>query len=777
MATQGFFAYTAKPDALGGTIERALTQLRGSLSEAPISSWRALDIAGHFIPIEIERRIDGIVFFVADITFLNFNVTYEVGFAIGRGKRVFLVRNRSFQEVTPTIREVGIFDTLGYQEYSNSDELHRLLQTFSADDPISITAARNKRAPIYIIEAKHKTDWMSRIISRVKKARYIFRNFDPNESPRLSANEAITHVAQSYGVIVPLLPPSQDGSLVHNLRSAFVAGLAAGMDRALCLVQQGDGPVPLDVRDVVVTAERLDDLNEVVAEFAAQVAEAFQADQTAPVAPPPTFLQTLELGASSAENEMRTLQGYYLTTEAFLKSLRGEAHLVVGRKGSGKSAVFLQIRDRERSRDPAKNIVLDLKPEGYKLVKFKEIVLTFMKEGTLQHTITAFWNYVLLLEICYKILEKDAQRHWNDHNLYDSYNRLKNLYYIQGYFSEGDFSERIGALLDKIQADFQFRYGDHQQISLNTGQVTELLYRHDVKKLEIELTEYMKHKGVLWLLFDNVDKGWPTSGLKHEDLIIIRCLIDASRKIEREFTKQDVTVNTVVFLRNDVYELLVQETSDRGKEGNVMLDWTDPDLLRELVRLRIVANRLDHSLPIEHVWPMICVPHYQGEDSLQYLIERSLMRPRFLLNLINQCKASAVNFRHARIEAEDLEKGLSAFSVDVLTDVEFEMNDISAGAGDALYAFIDTSTLIGSEDVIKVLSGAGVETSKVSNVIDLLLWYGFLGVQVGTDDIRYIYNFNYSMRMLTGFLKSKVGTVYAVNPAFYDALSVTKKLR
>ena len=186
---------------------------------------------------------------------------------------------------------------------------------------------------------------------------------------------------------------------MHNLRAAFVAGLAAGMNKALCLVQQGDGPIPLDVRDTVETAERLEDLNDIVAEFAAQVAEAFQEDQIALIAPPPTLLQTLDLGASSAENEMRTLQGYYLTTEAFLKSLRGEAHLVVGRKGSGKSAIFLQIRDRERSRDPAKNIVLDLKPEGYKLVKFKETVLTFMREGTAQHTLTAFWNYILLLEM------------------------------------------------------------------------------------------------------------------------------------------------------------------------------------------------------------------------------------------------------------------------------------------------------------------------------------------------------------------------------------------
>ena len=169
MATKGFFAYTAAPAALGETIERTLGQLQDSRQGVSVTSWRALDIAGRFIPNEIETKIDAADFLIADITFLNFNVTYEVGYSIGRRKRVILVRNRSFQEVAPTLREVGLFDTLGYNEYSNSDELRRLLQTSCADDPISIAATLNKRAPIYLLEAKHKTDWISRIARTSRK--------------------------------------------------------------------------------------------------------------------------------------------------------------------------------------------------------------------------------------------------------------------------------------------------------------------------------------------------------------------------------------------------------------------------------------------------------------------------------------------------------------------------------------------------------------------------------------------------------------------------------
>lgn len=46
----------------------------------------------------------------------------------------------------------------------------------------------------------------------------------------------------------------------------------------------------------------------------------------------------------------------------------------------------------------------------------------------------------------------------------------------------------------------------------------------------------------------------------------------------------------IVFLRNDVYELLIRSTSDFGKEMRVSLDWNDPELLRDIVRSRLASN-------------------------------------------------------------------------------------------------------------------------------------------------------------------------------------------
>src|ERR1700694_542679 len=90
----------------------------------------------------------------------------------------------------------------------------------------------------------------------------------------------------------------------------------------------------------------------------------------------------------------------------------------------------------------------------------------------------------------------------------------------------------------------------------------------------------------------------PTSS----DILILRSLIDAARKIQREVQKEGHDFHCVVFVRNDVYQLLVESSADYGKESRAVLDWTDADLLRELVRRRLVQNGLPEDTAFDRVW-------------------------------------------------------------------------------------------------------------------------------------------------------------------------------
>jgi hypothetical protein len=57
-----------------------------------------------------------------------------------------------------------------------------------------------------------------------------------------------------------------------------------------------------------------------------------------------------------------------------------------------------------------------------------------------------------------------------------------------------------------------------------------------------------------------------------------------------------------VFIRNDVFELLMEQSADFGKEMRVSLDWSDADLLRDMIARRIRAADPGLKGDFESLW-------------------------------------------------------------------------------------------------------------------------------------------------------------------------------
>ena len=258
------------------------------------------------------------------------------------------------------------------------------------------------------------------------------------------------------------------------------------------------------------------------------------------------------------------------------------------------------------------------------------------------------------------------------------------------------------------------------------------------------------------------------------DVAILRALLEATRKLERQLQHRDVRCSTLIFLRNDVYELLVSETPDRGKEGRVSLDWSDPDLLRELIRRRLLHSGGLPDRLFDDLWQRICVSHINGEESSQYLIDRCLMRPRALIDLANHCRGFAVNLGHSKMEAEDIKKGLTAFSSDLVIDIGYEIRDVLPEADNVLYAFIDEPQTLPAKTVWNLLERGGIQSAKIPDIVNVLLWYGVLGVRRMDGTVTYIYTVNYDMPILMGIIRKieTQGLVYVVNPAFVLGLQI-----
>src|ERR1044071_5473484 len=130
-----FIGYASQPSETGYTIEEAVKTLATYAGGKSFETWRQLDIAGRFIIDGILAKIEAAAFIVMDITRMNFNVNFEVGYALGRRKRVILTVNNALNPPLKEYSRLGIIDTLGYQGYANSQQLSAFLNKIASYDP------------------------------------------------------------------------------------------------------------------------------------------------------------------------------------------------------------------------------------------------------------------------------------------------------------------------------------------------------------------------------------------------------------------------------------------------------------------------------------------------------------------------------------------------------------------------------------------------------------------------------------------------------------------
>ena len=458
--TDAFFAYPGTPADVAQPIRLAVRSFNSSSPYYNLHSWERNDVSGIPISEPIFSRISSGAFLVADITYLNENVAFEIGYAIGSKKRCLLFVNSNLIGDRELARSVGIFDTLGYDTYDNTNKLAELLLNRTDFSPIPFEAVTDRQAPVYIVEPSKKDDAQLMLVSRTKKARWKFRSFNPDEDVRLSAIDAIRHVAQSAGIITPLQSASVQNSREHNIRALFVAGIATALEIPTLIIHHIEYIPPIDIRDNTIKYHMLPrDIADAVQDFSLEVTDYIQRSQPSEFHSS-TVLTTLSIGDPTAENEMATLSEYYVITNEYQRALRGEVNLVVGRKGSGKTALFVQLRDTKR--ENKQNIIVDLKPEGYQLVKLKERLLGLLTVGAQQHLITALWEYILLLEISYKLLEKDRSVHLRNHTLRDVYIELSGIYGSSNLSQEGDFRERLLGISDELIKAFFKKYASEK---------------------------------------------------------------------------------------------------------------------------------------------------------------------------------------------------------------------------------------------------------------------------------------------------------------------------
>ena len=769
-----FFIYPSTPPLLAQTVREAVRSLKQYSTQESWVTWEDLPISGQIIFCQICKTIRNSRLVVANITNLNFNVLFEIGYAIGLGKSILPVRDTSYERDKKLFDEIGIFDVLGYSDFANSGDLSKIVQGHRTQPVIQKIHDKNRAQPIFYLRAPVESNGSIRILSELKKSSCPFRTFDPRETSRLSIHEAIKQVHSSTAVVAHLMDPERTGAIAHNARCAFVCGLALATDKFVLMLQEARLTHPIDYRDIIVPYDDTSVIPLAISKIVRATAELLYNAPTVTTRKEEKTLARLDLGAVAAENEIQALSStYFIRTPQFLQARQGHARLVIGRKGSGKTALFYGLRKAVSAGKG--QIILDLKPEGHQFVRLREVVLSRLSEGVQQHTLTAFWHYLIILEVARKVIDREALSAWRDPDTLEEFNKMKRLY--ESHTSdntEGDFSERLMALVNRL-ADSVATETDE---SLTSKSLTALIYQGDISALTKIVIKRQASSGNLWILFDNIDKGFPTHGLTKEDILIVRGLLDASRKLQQELQKNSVDCTAVVFIRRDVFDLLVDHSPDRGKESHVDLDWSDEELMKELILRRIQASIPEMKGDFPDIWHKLFDAHVGGESSFRYILHRTLLRPRDLLNFVQKAVQVAVSRSRDRVREEDISIAEGEFSEDMFNELKYELRDIYPQYSEILSEFLGGSLVLSRDDLYLMAMDSGIPEEKWGDVVQALLWFCFLGVRHNAEDI-FAYQLGYSRDRMTALLRS-IGDAdkrFVVHPAFRKALMIKNEDR
>jgi hypothetical protein len=744
-----FFGYPSRPEVSREALAKAAERIRASGALEAIT-WEELDISGRLIIGRITAAIDRAAVSVFDVTTMNENVMFEVGYAIGAETHLWLVRDPSDTRSEHRWREVGVLRPVGFTAYENSHDLannflaqrpDERASTFFAEsiepylEPVTEPSIFYLKGPIYT-EADRE---IGRRIERERRAGIARTIADPRESAVESLNWYAYHCYKASAVVAHLMHPGRRGADVHNARCALVAGLGHGMKRPVLMLAEEGYPAPIDYQDLLYSYRNAQDakariswwLNrQMQGAYAQAEARALEAQKRSLS----TELAGLRLGEHVAENEAKRLSRYFVSTAHFREVLAPRTAVFVGRKGTGKTANL--IRAAEELEGDRRNLVCVIQPADYDLQGLVRLLRETGQQDTKSYIIEALWKYLLVSELALAALSEAKDRPaplapgmpaWE----------LESFIQESGPAMSGDFAVRLEQAVATVVVGA--REGNIQQQRRHISEALHSGLLHDLSRL---LVPVLEEKQRVAILVDNLDQSWDTEGELEVLAPLLLGLLTTTRKIASDLTKRvtgHVDITLGVFIRSDIYFRVVSAAREPDKIPAQFLTWPDADLLLQVVEERYIAGRGGSGMG-EQLWQRYFDQMTRGVSTRDYMAERVLPRPRDILYLANAAIEGAVRRRRDKVTESDVleaERQYSQFAFDALLVEGADVTDLD----EILLEFAGLGEILTTSEIGEAIRRATVaDPNRVGDVINQLVAVSFLGRETGEGQFEFAEN-------------------------------------
>lgn len=312
-------------------------------------------------------------------------------------------------------------------------------------------------------------------------------------------------------------------------------------------------------------------------------------------------------------------------------------------------------------------------------------------------------------------------------------------------------------------------FGDNELGQLASSKILESIYGQDLRELRDGVLEYLRLKGFVFFLFDNLDRFWTPGGFTEDDALIVLGLAESMQEISRKFGKKQLDFRWAIFIRSDVYEFLIRGMADYGKLSVQSLEWSDRALLKALFEQRLQSSVEDLKESWPSVWARASVPTVDGKPVMDFLIDGSLMRPRYLIRLFETARRRAITFGRNRIEVEDYGVALHELGWQVLEDLDREISDLVQDGADLLFEIVQARVDLTVAKLRYIAAKRIQSASAIERLIDVMLWNGSLGVFDGQSS-KYIFDSGYKRQYLAAIINGDQDTRLALHPTLIAAV-------
>lgn len=356
-------------------------------------------------------------------------------------------------------------------------------------------------------------------------------------------------------------------------------------------------------------------------------------------------------GGTDADNDDLLLQAFE-DHEAYLDVLALRRNMIIGKKGSGKTAIFKKlITTREADFFSYGHTFSDY-PWHYHERQARIGIPDFDKY-------THSWKYLILMSIAKIALNQDQSLPWNEASMTEMV-RLES-FIVDTYGSrDPDLSQVFMPTKNlKLKPHFELDWKVLKAgISPESVPVTDLpvIVQEVNSAFQKTILSTLNPEHKYFIGFDQLDLGFDRNSEEYASRLI--GLLLASRDINLAARAAGISLFIVIFLRDDIYECLHFEDKNKMTENLVsLIEWDTPrtkSTLKALMerRFAILLGEGGHAPP---AWEAVFneareMPGHQSK--YEHMRDRTYLRPRDFIKFSN-CALTKYKERHGQPPSSD----------------------------------------------------------------------------------------------------------------------------